>query len=108
MDTSPAATLKVLPAYTGATTLESALNDPRHHSTLWLEILFNDQIDVACLRKHPVGDAAYRTACRWYTTYRSLIQFISPRTPLPLDHGPIDERQYRTFIEALHFVSPDD
>lgn len=31
---------------------------------------------------------------------------LSVRSPLLLDTGPIDQREYRTFVEALHFVSP--
>ncbi len=99
--------LKLLPAYTGVTTLKEALDDPRSHGVLWLEVLFNDKLDLAELLDDPVGREASRKACRWYTAYRSLIQFVTGRLPLPLDHGPIDEREYRTFIEALHFVSPD-
>lgn len=105
--TASAPSLKLLPAYTGAATLHEALHDSRSQGVLWLEVLFNDRLNVAELLDDPVGRTAYHTACRWYTSYESLIQFILPRTPLPLDHGPIDERQYRTFIEALHFVSPD-
>jgi hypothetical protein len=99
--------LKVLPAYTGCTSLEEALTDPRHQAPLWLEVLFNDRLDVAVLLRHPRGRDAYETACRWYTHFRSLIQFIAPRKPLPVNTGPLDYRHYRTFIEALYFVSPD-
>lgn len=99
--------LKLLPAYTGCTSLDEALAEPRHQAILWLEVLFNDQLDEATLLRHPRGREAFDTACRWYTQFRSLIQFIAPRAPLPLNDGPIDYRQHRTFIEALHFVSPD-
>jgi hypothetical protein len=99
--------LKLLPAYTGCTSLDEALSDPRHQAPLWLEALFNDQLDVAVLLQHPSGRDAYETACRWYTQFRSLIQFIAPRTALPVNNGPVDLRHYRTFIEALYFVSPD-
>jgi hypothetical protein len=101
-----AAALKLLPAYTGAETLQEALRDPRSHRVLWLEILFNEQLNLTELLDHPIGREAYRTACRWYTAYRSLIQFVVPRSPLPLDHSPIDHRAYRVFAEALYFVSP--
>ena len=101
------APLKLLSAYTGCTSLEEALAHPRHRALLWLEILFNDQMDEAVLLQHPSGRVAYEEACRWYTQFRSLIQFIAPRAPLPADHKPIDFRQYRTFVEALYFVSPD-
>jgi hypothetical protein len=99
--------LKLLPAYTGCASLDEALADPRHQALLWLEVLFNDQLDEAALLCHPKGREAFDTACRWYTHFRSLIQFIAPRSPLPLNDGPLDFRHYRTFIEALHFVSPD-
>lgn len=99
--------LKVLPAYTGVVSLGEALADSRHYPVLWLEVLFNDRIDQVSLTQHPQGRAAYDTACRWYTHFRSLIQFVAPRAPLPANPGPIDYRQYRTFVEALYFVSPD-
>lgn len=100
-------TLKLLPAYTGCTSLDEALADPRHQALLWLEVLFNDQLDEATLLRHQKGREAFDTACRWHTQFRSVIQFIAPRSPLPVNDGPIDYRDYRTFIEALHFVSPD-
>lgn len=100
-----AAVLKLLPAYTGARTLHEALDDPRSHRVLWLEVLFNDQLDFAQLLDHPIGREAYRTACRWSTAYRSLIHFVVPWSPLPLDYGPVDQRDYRVFAEALYFVS---
>jgi hypothetical protein len=99
--------LKLLPAYTGGTSLKEALADPRHQPMLWLEVLFNDTLDYAALLQHPSGREAFDIACRWYTEFQSLIQFIAPRSPLPVNHGPLDYRQYRTFLEALHFVSPD-
>jgi len=100
-------TLKLLPAYTGCTSLDEALAGPRHQALLWLEVLFNDQLDEAALLRHPKGREAFETACRWFTQFRSVIQCIAPRVPLPANDGPLDYRQYRTFIEALHFVSPD-
>jgi hypothetical protein len=100
-------TLKLLPAYTGGTSLEEALVDPRDQPMLWLEVLFNDTLVHAVLLQHPNGSEAFDIACRWYTEFQSLIQFIAPRSPLPVNHGPLDYRQYRTFLEALHFVSPD-
>lgn len=98
--------LKLLPAYTHVTSLSDALQDPRSLRVLWLEILFNDALDLAPILEHPAGRAAYQKACRWYTAYRSLIQVVSARTPLPDNPGPIDQREYRTFVEALYFVSP--
>lgn len=99
--------LRLLPAYTGVSSLREALNDPRSKQVLWLEILFNDQLDLGLLLGHPTGRAAYAKACRWFSTYRSLILAVIPRTPLPFDPGSVDQREYRTFVEALHFVSPD-
>lgn len=100
-------TLKLLPAYTGCTSLDEALADSRSQAILWLEVLFNDQLDQAALLCHPKGREAFDVACRWHTKFRSVIQYIAPRSPLPPNDGPLDYRHYRTFIEALHFVSPD-
>ncbi|OQW63821.1 MAG: hypothetical protein A4S17_14430 [Proteobacteria bacterium HN_bin10] len=100
------ADLKLLPAYTHVATLEQALADPRSLRVLWLEILFNDGLDAPRILEHPIGREAYQKACRWYTAYRSLIQSVIARAPLPEDAGPIDQRDYRTFVEALYFVSP--
>lgn len=97
--------LKLLPAYTGCASLDEALAEPRHQAILWLEVLFNDRLDEAALLRHPKGREAFDIACRWHTQFRSVIQFIAPRAPLPSNDGPIDYREYRTFIEALHFVS---
>lgn len=100
-------TLILLPAYTGGMFLEEALADPRHQPMLWLEVLFNDKLDQTSLLQHPGGREAFDIACRWYTQFKSLIQFIAPRSPLPVNNEPLDYRQYRTFLEALRFVSPD-
>jgi len=96
--------LKILPAYTGTTTIEEALTDPRSLRVLWLEILFNDQLKIAPILQHSSGRAAYEKACRWYTAYRSLIESVVPRSPLPRDTSAIDPREHRIFLEALHFV----
>lgn len=96
--------LKLMPAYTHVTLLQDALEDPRSLRVLWLEILFNDQLDPSPILDHPAGRAAYQKACRWYTTYRSLIRSVIPRAPLPPDPAPVDPHDYRTFLEALHFV----
>ena len=53
------AQLKLLPAYTGCTSLEEALAHPRHRTLLWLEVLSNDQLDEAALLQHPSGREAY-------------------------------------------------
>ena len=98
--------LKILPAYTGLNSLEDVLQSPRARRLLWLEILFNDQFDFKSLQNDPEVQEAYRKACRWFTTYRSLIQSVLPRVSLPPDSGKIDQRDYRTFAEALQFVTP--
>ena len=95
--------LRLLPAYLGVSTLEEALAHPRIPRILWLEILINDQVEWLAI-DHPLINAAYQTAARWYTHYRTLITTLTPRTPLPADDGPIDERYYRQFAEALHFA----
>lgn len=74
---------------------------------LWLEILVNERLDLSRWKFEPDVQAAYRTACRWYTQYRRLITYLLGRTPLPLNPGPIDARDYRAFAEALAFVCAD-
>ncbi len=96
---------KILSAYTGLEAIEGVLALPRAKRLLWLEILFNDQLDLTLWEQHPEVQAAYTKACRWYTTYRSLIHSVVPRNPLPQDFGIIDHREYRTFAEALRFVA---
>lgn len=104
MPTTPALQpLKLLPAYLGVTSLDDALRHPRITRILWLEILVNDAIDWTTL-DHPLVHEAYRTACRWHTTYRTLISSLVSRTPLPEDRGLIDDRLYRQFAEALEFA----
>ncbi len=97
--------LKILPAYTGLNTLEAVLQVPRARRLLWLEILLNDQLDLKPWQDHPEVLDAFQKACQWFTTYRSLIQSVVPQVSLPLDSGRIDQRDYRTFAEALQFVT---
>ena len=99
------ASFKILSAYTGLESIDAVLDLPRAKRLLWLEILFNDQLDLTLWEQHLEVQAAYRKACRWYTTYRSLIHSVVPRNPLPQDFGTIDHREYRTFAEALRFVA---
>jgi hypothetical protein len=109
--TNPAfapASLKLLPAYTGATTIEEALRDPRGARLLWLELLVNDRLDLDPWRDSHEFQAAYNKACRWYTTYRTVIEVLVPRAPLPSNPGPVDPRDYRLFAEAIHFVVGHD
>lgn len=100
--------LQLLPAYTGAISVEEALDDPRGIRLLWLEILVNDQLDLTPWSERPEVQEAYTKACRWYHQYRSLVDAVLSRTPLPQSPGPIDPRDYRTFAEALRFVADHD
>jgi hypothetical protein len=101
--THTAQPLKLLPAYLGVPSLDEALKHPRVARILWLEILVNDAVDWTSLT-HPLVQQAYRTACQWHTKYHTLISSLIPRAPLPEDLGPIDDRLYRQFAEALEFA----
>ncbi|MFY4729301.1 hypothetical protein [Nitrospira sp. BLG_2] len=96
--------LKLLPAYLGTTSIEVAIQTARGRRILWLEILLNDRLDLSPWQANPAVQEAYRTACRWYTQYRRILTYLFDRAPLPLDSGPIDFRQYRTFAEAVYFA----
>ncbi len=96
--------LLLLPAYLGTDSIVEASQTARGQRMLWLEILVNDQLDLSHWKSNPEVQTAYRTACRWYTQYRRLITFLLGRSPLPVDPGPIDARDYRAFAEALAFV----
>ena len=102
---NPSSTLKLLPAYGEVVSMEEVLQTPQMSRLLWLEILVNDQLDLSVWQHRPEVREASAKACRWYTTYRSVITAILPRTPLPHDPGPIDVREYRAFAEALRFVA---
>lgn len=95
--------LRLLPAYLGIDSLDEDLRHPRIARILWLEILVNDAIEWSSLA-HPAVQEAYQTACCWHTTYRTLVTRCVSRAPLPDDHGPIDDRLYRQFAEALEFA----
>ena len=96
---------KLLTAYTGVETLEEALRDPRAKRLLWLEILMNDRLDAVLDLNRPEIKEAYSKACRWYATYKSLVESVVRRAPLPPDSSPVDPRDYRTFVEALRFAA---
>ena len=100
----PSTALRLLPAYLGTDSIAEAIQTVRGQRILWLEILVNDQLDLSPWESEPSVQAAFRTACRWYTQYRRLITFLLGRTALPIDSGPIDSRDYRAFAEALSFV----
>ena len=97
--------LVVLPAYTGARSIQEALGDPASLRLLWLELLVNGLLDMTSVLGHTSGRQAYYKACRWYTESRSLVDSVCRRAPLPSTAGAIDPRDYRTFVEALRFVS---
>ena len=103
--THRSARLLLLPSYTGVGTIDDALTDPRAARLLWLEILVNDRLDLSAWEHHALIQDAYQKACRWYTVYKSLIESLLPRRPLPSNPGPIDQREYRTFIEAIQFAA---
>lgn len=105
---STTSTLKLLPAYTGATSIGEALQDRRGVRLLWLEVLVNDRLDLTPWLERREVQEAYKKACRWYTTYRSLIETLLSRAPLPADPGPVDPREYRLFAEAIRFVVGHD
>ncbi len=100
--------LKILPVYTGVASLEEALHNPHAVRLLWLEILFNDTLDLTPWHLHQEVSAAYRKACLWYNTYRSVIDSLLARSPLPTQAGSVDSRDYRTFAKALRFVASHD
>lgn len=95
-------TLMLLPAYLGTDSIAEVIQTARGRRMLWLEILVNDQLDLVPCISDPAVQAAYSTACRWYTQYRRLITSLLGRAPLPSDTGPIDFRDYR----ALQRYSP--
>ncbi len=70
---------------------------------MWLEILFNGTLHLTPWRLHQEVSAACRKACLWYNTYRSLIDSLLARSPLPTQAGSVNSRDYRTFAEALRF-----
>lgn len=107
-DSGDSSRLKILSAYTGAASLEEALEDPRGLRLLWLEILVNDRIDLTPWRGREEVKEAYVKACRWYHTYRSLIDSVVGRSPLPYEPGAVDPRDYRVFAEVLQFVAHHD
>jgi len=110
MDTSKVSTsapsMKLLPAYTGLDTIDEVLENPRALRLLWLEILVNEHLDISPHQHHPAVRQAYGKACQWFTAYKSLIDSMITRHPLPHNPQPIDFREYRVFAEALRFATP--
>ncbi|RMH36999.1 MAG: hypothetical protein D6690_04580 [Nitrospirae bacterium] len=105
LPTASTTSFKLLPAYTGITSMDDVLRCPRAARLLWLEILINDRLELEPWRHLPSVQAAFAKACRWYTAYRTVLTATLSRTPLPHDPGPIDCRDYRTFAEVLRFVT---
>lgn len=104
-DAAPTLTLQLLPAYAGVESIADALLVPRAARLVWLEILVNEQFDLTVRQDCPLVREAYVKACRWYTAYRSVLDAVLSRPPLPHTLGPIDCREHRTFAEALSFVT---
>jgi hypothetical protein len=48
-----ASPLKLLPAYLGTTSIDDALRTVQGQRVLWLELLLNDQIDLAPWQSEP-------------------------------------------------------
>ena len=94
----------LLPAYLGTDSIAEAIQAARGQRMLWLEILVNEHLDLSPWASEPAVQAAYHTACRWYTQYRRVITFILGRAPLPPDTGPIDHREHRAFAHVIAFV----
>ena len=101
----PSSPIKLLPAYTGLSTIDEILENPRALRLLWLETLVNEHLDISPWQHHPAVQQAYEKACQWFTTYRSLINSMIARHPLPHNSQPIDFREYRVFAEALQFAT---
>ena len=97
--------MKILTAYTGVASLEEALRDPRASRLLWLEILVNDELDLFPWQDDPTVQSAYAKACCWYTAYGRTIDSLLKRKPLPAMSGQVDERERRTFLEAMRFAA---
>lgn len=97
--------MKLLPAYTGLSTIDEVLDNPRAVRLLWLEILVNEHLDISPWQQQPAVQQAYEKACQWFTAYKSLINSMMVRRPLPLNSQPIDFREYRVFAEALRFAT---
>ncbi len=96
--------LRIIPFYTGFRTLEEALKDKRAEGLLWLEILFNDDIDWRELDLSVIKES-YKKACLWYENFRTLIDSYIKRKPLKGKKGKVDLKEYRRFLEVLNFVS---
>lgn len=97
--------LRIIPFYIGLQSLEASLKDPKSQRLLWLEILLNGDFPWENYRDLPVLEAAYEKACIWYSHYKTMIDGLVGRPPLPRKIGKIDEREVRKFQEAIYFVA---
>lgn len=96
--------LKIIPFYTGHTILQEVLSSERDREILWLEILFNDNIDWEHF-PHPFVKESYEKACIWYWNFKSLLDSLVKRKPLNFREGKPDLREYRRFLEVINFVT---
>ena len=97
--------LKLIIYYTNKKNLEEILKDKRAMDILWLEILFNDNIEWEKYLGIEEIKEAYEKASVWYYNFKTLIEAHIHRKPLKEIKGKIDNREYRRFIKALNFVS---
>lgn len=97
--------LRIIPFYTGDQTLEAALLNPKSVRLLWLEILLNGDFHWKGSLDRPEVKTAYEKACVWYAQYKTMVEGHSGKKELEARRGEIDMREYRTFQEALNFVS---
>jgi len=96
---------RIIPSYTGVQTLEASLEDPKSLRLLWLEILLNGNFPWEAYQDLPEVESAFEKACIWYGHYKTMIDGLIGRPPLPRRTGKIDEREIRTFQEAIYFAS---
>lgn len=97
--------LKIIPYYTGIKTLKEVFEDKKSKDILWLEILFNDEVDWEERLSSKELKKSFLKACIWYGNFKTMINHHIKRKPLKIQKGTIDNKEYRKFIEALSFVS---
>jgi len=98
--------MKIIPILIGAdfNTVEELLEDDRAVKELWLEILFNDEIDWEKYLDNPLVKKQYKKACKYYRNFGYLLD----RKPLPCEDYTETDRdfpEYRRFEEILNFLS---
>ena len=97
--------LRILPFYTGCQSLEEALKHAPSRRLLWIESLLNGDFQWEKYTHLPEVAAAHEKACIWYGHFKTMVDGHVGRTPLEIKPGCIDEKEFRTFLEALNFVS---